>query len=185
MMRYLIGLVVVVGLIIALIILLLPGSKPKTLSPHDLVGYASTGATARLTIDGPVTNEQTHQAVRISVTNTSVTYQQLNGYNEQVSNQQTFPSSVAAYDVFLHSLAHGGFTLGNRDPKLSDERGFCPLGDRYIFEFMDENGNSLERFWATSCNGTPKTFNGNLPLNRALFQAQVPGYSDLSGQVNL
>jgi hypothetical protein len=79
------------------------------------------------------------------------------------------------------SLSHAGFTKGNADKALSDERGYCPLGSRYIFELIDENGKTIERYWATSC-GKPKTYQGNVSLTRSLFQAQVPDYSRLIQQ---
>ncbi|HVA10893.1 MAG TPA: hypothetical protein VNG32_01875, partial [Candidatus Dormibacteraeota bacterium] len=75
-----------------------------------------------------------------------------------------------------------GFTDGNNDPKASDERGYCPLGDRYIFEF-NENGQDLERYWATSC-GSPKTYLGAFTLTVSLFTAQVPNYSTLTQNIS-
>ncbi len=45
--------------------------------------------------------------------------------------------SWAAYGAFLQSLAHAGFDKGDKDPALKDERGYCPLGNRYIYEIVE------------------------------------------------
>jgi len=78
----------------------------------------------------------------------------------------------------LLALAHAGFTIGNAAPSVSDERGYCALGDRYVFELRQDN-KDLERYWATSC-GSPKTYQGVLNLTLELFQAQVPQYANLT-----
>ena len=184
-MRYYIGFLIAAGLIILLIFLLFRGGgKPNVpVTPKTLVSYANTNAQASLTIDGPVNADQLHQQVRITVDNTEVTFEQIQGYNGSVVSQQQFSGNQNAFDVFLHALDYAGFTNGNTSKALSDERGYCALGDRYIFE-LSQNGNNIERYWATSC-GKPKTYLGNLNLTLNLFQAQVPGYSDLVQNVRL
>lgn len=177
-MRYFIAFVTALGLLFLLLFLLLHGGggKPKTV-PKTLASYASTTAQAQLTIDGPINADQIHQAVRITVSKDEVTYEQIRGYEGDVVNLQTFDSNENAYVNFLSALQHAGFTVGNKDPKLRDERGYCPLGDRYIFRFS-QDGQDLERYWSTSC-GSPKTYGGNTSLTLTLFQAQVPNYNIL------
>lgn len=185
-MRYFIGFLITIGLVILLIFLLFHGggTPPKVkVTPKTLVSYASTNAEARLTIDGPVNADQLHQQIRITVNSTEVTYEQIQGYDGSVVNQQQFTSGQSAYDVFLHALNHAGFTLGNNAKSLSDERGYCALGDRYIFE-LRQDGKDIERYWATTC-GKPKTYLGSLGLTLSLFQKQVPGYNDLTQNIQL
>ena len=184
-MRYFIGFLITVGLVILLIFLLFHGGgKSKLpLTPKTLVSYATTNAEVRLTIDGPINADQLHQQIRITVDSTEVTYEQIQGYDGSVVSQQQFASSQSAYDVFLHALSHAGFTQGDTSKTLIDERGYCALGDRYIFE-LRQDGNDIERYWATSC-GKPKTYLGTLSLTLSLFQTQVPGYTDLTQNVHL
>ena len=179
MFRYFIWASAVFLLLVLLIILIFHGGKSKAplLTSQQLIGYASTDAVARLTIDGPINADQNHQAVEINVGKNSVTFEQLSGYNGQVVNLQTFVSTEAAYNVFLHALALAGFTNGNSSPSASNDLGYCPLGDRYVFEF-NYNGNDLQRYWSTSCGGLG-TYSGNLGLTLTLFQAQVPNYDTL------
>jgi hypothetical protein len=184
-MRYFIAFITALGLLFLLLFLLFHGGgKPKVPTTNKTLGsYANTDAYVRLTIDGPVNADQNHKAIRITVDQNQVQYQQINGYQGSVANQQSFASNQDAYANFLLALQHAGYTLGDNTASLKDERGYCPLGDRYIFE-LNQDGHELERYWATSC-GKPKTYNGLVNLTLTLFQAQVPGYSQLSQQLGL
>ena len=180
MLRYFVGFLITIGLIIILIIMIFGGGGSKSKVPtttRTLNSYANTDAQAQLIIDGPINAAQNHIEVQITVGQDSTTFQQLQGYDGSVVRQQTFTNSQAGYAVFLHALTLAGFTKGNTAVS-SDERGYCPLGDRYIFKFSQED-RTIERFWATSC-GNPKTYLGNVSLTLSLFQAQVPGYIALT-----
>lgn len=184
-MRYFVGFLIAIGLIILLIFLLVSGgNKPKNpVTPRTLPSYATRDSEVSMVLDGPVNSQQEHNQIRITVDRNAVIYQQIRGYNDNVVNQQTFANTQAAYEVFLRALDHAGFTKGNRSPELADERGYCPLGQRYIFELQD-SGDRLERFWATSC-GKPKTYLGVTSLTVTLFQNQVPGYDNLTASIQL
>jgi hypothetical protein len=182
MMRYYIGFLVTFGLLILLVFLLFHGGGSKANVPTTsapLYSYASTSAQVRLTIDGPINANQNHQQVQITADQNSVTYDQIQGYDGNVINQQQFTNSENAYSAFLHALEVAGFTEGNSSAALSDEQGQCPLGDRFTFELI-QNGNDLERFWTTSCPKSPRNYEGDAPLTITLFQAQVPGYGTLT-----
>lgn len=184
-MRYFIGFLITIGLIIMLIVLIFSGggSKPKTSTAKPLDSYAGTDAEVSMTIDGPINADQNHQQVRVTVGTNSVTYEEISGYDGQVAERQTFHNTEAAYTVFLRSLALAGFTRGDTTPALQDERGRCALGDRYIFE-LNNDGNKLERYWVTTCGGA-KTFLGDRSTVTQLFKAQVPQYDNLSNNIRL
>jgi hypothetical protein len=184
-MRYFLAFLVMLVLILSLFFLLFHGSsKPKIpLTTRTLSSYAPTDAEAIMTIDGPINADQNHQAIRITVSRDDVMFEQIQGYQNSVVNLQNFANNQNAYVNFLLALAHAGFTKGNADPSVSDERGFCALGDRYVFELRQDN-KDLERYWATSC-GNPKTYKGVLNLTLLLFQAQVPQYTDLTRNARL
>lgn len=185
-MKYIIGLFVTVVLIILLIVLLVTGGSPKTQVPNSsktLASYSNDpSAVVRLTVDGPITSPQDHHATRISVSRDSTTFEQLVGYNGQITTTQTYPNTQTSYLSFLRAIEIAGFTKGNTSASLKNDRGFCALGSRYIFEFED-NGKQLERFWSSSC-GHVKSFQGNAPLNLSLFRKQVPDYDKLTNQTD-
>jgi len=185
-MRYFIGFLVTIGLIILVIVLLVGGGNnhPKVpTTSRPLASYATTDASVRLTIDGPTNSETEHQQIRITVDRNSVTYEQIQGYQGHVVELQTFPSNEQAYGAFLRSLGLAGYTQGDTSKDLQDERGYCALGDRYVFELFQDD-RTLQRFWNTSCNKT-KTYHGNTGQTVELFQAQVPDYNQLANDVNL
>lgn len=180
-MRYFIGLFITAGLLILLIFLLFhSGSKPVVpTTSQPLTSYANTDAEVRLTIDGPINASADHQQVQITVGKAIVTFDQFQGYDETVVNQQQFANSENAYSSFLYALQLNGFTEGNSSAALSNEQGHCAIGDRYIFQLIQGNSN-LERYWATSCTNVVKSFDGDLPLMLTLFEAQVPNYQTLT-----
>lgn len=177
-MRYIVGFFITLGLIALLIILLISGGKKSGhVTTKSLTDYASTDAQVVMTIDGPVNADSLHDQIRITVDNNDVTYQQIRGYQGDVVKTKVFTNNEPAYDVFLHALLHAGFMVGDNNPALSNESGWCALGDRYVFNIV-QNGKVLQHYWNTSCDKT-KTYYGNTPLTIQLFQAQVPGYTDL------
>lgn len=189
--RYVIGFLITVGLLILLIVLLLSGgsgggnnkttAKVPTTS-DQLIAYSNTDAVTRLTVDGPINAADQHRQQQISVGRDQATYEELKGYQGQVTNTKTYTNSQAAYDAFLHALARAGFTKVNNDSQLQDERGYCPEGERYIFELMQNNKDVL-RSWTSSC-GRPKTYQGSTNLTLDLFRSQIPDYQDLTNNSN-
>lgn len=181
-MKYFIGFLITIGLIILLIIMLFGGGgedKKKVPSAgKTLYSYATTNAEASLIIDGPIVSNQEHEQIKITVNRNNVVYEAIKGYKGEVRDMKSFENTEAAYDNFLHALARAGFTQGNGDAALKDEKGYCPQGKRYIYEFT-QGDRSLQRLWSTSCRGQ-KTYEGADQLTIELFQAQVPGYQKLA-----
>jgi hypothetical protein len=184
MLRYFVGFMATIALIILLIFLIFHGggkSKVPTTS-KTLSSYAGTDAEVSLTINGIINADQEHESIKITVSRDSATYTQFQGYQGSVTKLQNYSSNENAYSEFLFALQRAGFTQGSNVAALKDERGFCPLGNRYIFE-LDQDGQQLERFWATNCGGTPKTYNGNLNLTLTLFKNQIPDFNDLTQNI--
>lgn len=185
MARYIIGFLLAIGLIVIVIVLIVRAltGGPNGPKPLDLNSMAGTGNVMRLTIDTPVTDPSRHHDIVITVGNTQTTIQVTNGYQGVVDHQNSYPMDPSAYAVFLHALTVNGFTKGNADSSLSDERGQCALGDRYIYEALDSNGSDLERYWFTSCGSG--TFQGKVSTVQQLFISQVPDYDAQTNNVQL
>lgn len=183
-MRYIIGFLITIGLLILLIVMLVTGGKKAEVpaTSKTLTSYASSSAAVSMVIDGKIDANSTHQAVRITVDRDNVTYELLQGYDGNVAQMKRYANTENSYDVFLHALSHAGFTQGNTSSKLTDEKGYCPLDKRYVFE-LNQDGDNIERFWATDCG--IKTYQGNLGLTIDLFKNQVPDYDTLSTSLNL
>ena len=186
-MRYFLGFLIVLGLIILAIILLLRlifgGGGEDTQTPKaNLIDYARTSKVMRLTIDGPINYHGEHQRVRIDVGTDENQVVLIQGYQSDVIERRSFSNNPEAYANFLRALDLAGYTLGDDDESLADERGFCPEGNRYVFEIVD-GSETEQRYWDTSCGGT-RTFNGETGLIRSLFTEQIPNYDEIISTEN-
>ncbi|HET8709516.1 MAG TPA: hypothetical protein VFL85_04530 [Candidatus Saccharimonadales bacterium] len=186
MMRYVIGFIGVIAILVLIIVLIVRGlgGGGGGSKQIDLADYETATSQVIYTIEGPVSATQTHDEVRISVDQSEATIDIIKGYEDDVTHSKTYPMNPSSYTSFLLSLKHAGYTNGNSDPAVKDERGYCPTEDRYVYELKD-NGEEVQRFWNTSCDYGLGTFNGKSSLIEDLFRAQVPDYDTLTQGLNL
>lgn len=185
-MRYFAGFLVAIGLLVLVVILVIKGfthHAPKV-QQVTLADYASTNTVMQLTIDGPLVADELHQGLRITVGQTQNVIQTYQGYQNNVTSTQAYPSNQTAYDQFLRALQLYGFTRGNKDPNKADERGYCPNGDRYIYEILNDSNSNVQRWWSTSCGGQGN-FAGLPNQVRQLFIKQIPDYNKIVSKVRL
>lgn len=179
-MRYITGILIAIGLVVLTIILIIKafsgGGTPKQ-TQIDLNSYASTDAVMQMTVDGPISADKTHNEIRITVGRDTTKLDIMKGYEGNVTSSKTFQNNQDSYTQFLHALTVAGFTLGNSDPNVRDERGYCPAGERFIFEAVS-GGQDVMRWWKTSCG--EGNFKGKSDTIRNLFKAQVPNYNQLT-----
>lgn len=183
-MKYFLGFLVSVGLLIGVFLLILSGFKsdgPKTkITP--LVEYASKSREMQYTMQGPVTADTVHQAIRITVGRDLTTINVIKGYNDEIINTQTYSNNQAAYAEFLRALDLAGYTKGTPNPKLKDDRGYCATGQRYTMSILD-GSDTIQRLWSTSCGAG--NFKGSNTQVKSLFQKQIPDYLVVSRNVVL
>lgn len=183
-MKYLIGIVVAILIIIFVIIKLLSGgsSQPATEARH-LLQYAKTDTVVRYTIDNPVQANDSHKDIIVTVGKDQATLTVTQGYEGTVVRSKSYDNNENAYATLLAALERsGGYTLGNTDKDLQDERGYCATGDRYDYDIIDGSGNRIQHLWSTSCKD--KTFKGNIDIVNNLFRAQIPDFDSLTSDVN-
>ncbi len=177
-MRFFTGLLIAIGLIVLLFVIILKHGNGPKVQPFNLSSYANTGAVTQLTISGPVTADQTHQSVQISVGATQTTFQIMQGYQGRVTISKTFENNQSSYSVFLQALTVSGFGRGT-NVQIPNKYGYCATGETYTYELV-ENGSDILNYWSTSCGTSYGNFRGNTPQTVALFQAQVPNYDTLT-----
>lgn len=183
-MRYFLGFLAAIGLVVLVFVLILRGlgGGSKQSVEVKLTDYAATDTVMQLTIDGRVVANQQHYAARVTVGRAESKIEIIQGYQGQVIDTKTYPNNEESYGTFLRALDLLGYTKGKLDPKLSDERGVCPTGQRYIFEIVTGSAN-VQRFWKSSCG--EGNFKGNSSAIRNLFRAQIPDYSKTAGKYSL
>lgn len=182
-MRFFVTFLIGIGLVILVVIVLVRaifgGSSETTKTEEiNLNSYANTNVVMRLSIWGQVEADQKHQQARIDVSKYSSDAYLYNGYENTLVKNETFPSNPKAYSDFLNALQLAGYTQGNPDKALSSWQGYCPSGNRYVYEIID-GAKTVQQFWATSCGKSqPSTFLGSFASVNALYRAQIPNYSD-------
>jgi hypothetical protein len=184
-MRYLIGLIITIGVILFVIIRLLVGggTPAPTVRAADLTKLATSDSVVRFTVQTPIQASQNHYEIQITVGRNLTDFVLYKGYDQAVVRTKTYPMTETAYADFLHGLEiSGNYTKGNTDAALKDERGYCALGDRYIYEIIDEAGDVAQHYWSTSCG--QKTFHGDADVVQQLFQRQVPDYETLTKDID-
>jgi hypothetical protein len=186
-MRYIIGFLIGIGLIILLFVMIFRGGSTPAPAPNStakMVDYANTSTIMRLVDDYPVTADQVHHQVETIVGRDQTTLNVEQGYQGEVIRSQSYANNPTAYASFLRALQLAGYTNGSDSQDLRDERGQCATGHRYIFEIKDGN-RIVQRFWSTSC-GNIGSSKGKSGVIRELFRRQVPDYNKLtSGLDNL
>ncbi len=179
-MRFFTGFLIFLGLIVLLFVVILKhGNAPKT-EPFNLASYANSGAVAQMLIDGPINTPVAHRQVEVTVGATQTNFQILVGYQGRAAVSRNILNNQTSYSSFLQALAVAGFTQGEKTP-IPNKQGFCPDGERYTFQLI-ENDSAILDYWATSCGGQG-TFRGNTSAVVQLFEAQVPAYEDLTGNL--
>lgn len=181
-MRYFIGFLVTVGLIVLIVVLLFSGNNAPTTPKVDLLSYENTDATVEMINSGPITAELTHNEVKIDITRNQATLTVYQGYQETVVSSQSYANNQSAFSALLHALDVSGFTKGDPDKAKADERGYCIYGNRYVYSLISD-GNVIQRYWSTSCTGIRGTYEGNRAATIWLFQKQIPDYAKLTTNV--
>ncbi len=181
-MRYFLGFLVAIGLIILVIILVVRalggGNHNQTATPQTVLSdYADTATVMRLSIDDNVNADENHYTVRINVGRDEKSVEVVKGYQGKVVSSQSFGNNQEAYTVFLRALEFQGYTKGDTDPAKADERGMCPTNRRYIYEIISPGGADVQRLWNSECK--VGTFEGNGSVIRTLFREQIPNYRTL------
>jgi hypothetical protein len=177
--KYVLGFLFFLAIIIGIIVLFTGGSKKSTDNEvTTTVSLADHVETAKVvyTIDGGIVGDDMHRSIRISVDKNNRTIEIIKGYQGSVEKRQVFSNNSTAFDVFMRSIDRAGFAT-KRASKLTDERGVCQDGLRYVYEVVDTTYPS--RLWSTSCTSLPGTLGGNSTSLEKLFKNQIPEYSQL------
>lgn len=192
-LRYFIGFFVTIILIIILIILLFGGGKKSDKNstgttnsdkPASLQDIADTDSAVRMTIAGSVRANQDYYEVKITSSQSSNELQIIRGYENHVIRSKDYSNNLSAYTVFLRALQQAGYMNGDDSKALANDTGYCALGQRYIFEIIQDN-KVIQRYWSSSCGSSaPHTYLGQTALTMQLFEMQIPDYSDLTSDID-
>ncbi len=144
---------------------------PKAVVLNDFIDRDSR---VSFVLDGKVNGDDIHRSVKITVARGSRNVELIQGYEGQVIKSASFGNNPQAYDVFLRSLARQNFTKERKKVTQTEVRGSCPLGNRYIYQIID-NSDIKFTSWSSTCQNTG-TSAANVRIVNDLFQKQIPDY---------
>jgi hypothetical protein len=149
------------------------GAKTVKLADYT----ANDSAKVSWTMQGKLVGEDQRKAVRVTVSKNTRTVEILNGYEERVEKSQDFSNSEAAFATFTRALDQLGYGR-DRKAAITDERGVCPQGNRYIYRLTD-GSDEVMRTWSTNCRSSEGTFGGGNAASAIaqLFKQQITDYN--------
>ncbi|HUD06153.1 MAG TPA: hypothetical protein VMR18_04550 [Candidatus Saccharimonadales bacterium] len=184
-MRFIIGLLIAIGLIVLVFVLILKSFGSHNTSPNipqPLTSYSSTNTQVEMTITGPIVNDQNYQSVQVIVGQSQAQINVLQGYLGTVTTTKSYPNNQTAYLYFLSALENAGYTDGTSNARPNSILGLCPFGEHYQLE-VNKGSSTVQNYWADSCNDKAETFKGNINSVIQLFTNQIPEYSQITQNI--
>lgn len=152
-----------------------PSSPVASLKTTKLADYADKdSATVNWTMKGRIVGDDKYKELHISVSKNQRSAEITNGYNHYPGKSVNFPNTAEAFKTFMLALDNLNFGRP-RSFKTSDERGFCPFGNRMVYELTD-GSKQVFRTWSDTCQSGDGTFGGTQTTTALLFKTQITDY---------
>jgi hypothetical protein len=182
--QFLVFLTAVVGFVLLLVLIFGRGSNNRSSGTEvkkefSLLDYANRDSKVIAIIDGPITGDDTHRAIRFTISPETRLAEVVQGYEGNVIKSQSQVNNPSAYRNFIYALSKAGFGR-ERKTDLKSEQGVCATGRRFVFEVYDNN-DRVSRTWTAGC------IKGSSPADPStasnLFIAQVTDYNSFASGV--
>lgn len=137
------------------------------------------------TMQGRLVGEDQRRAIRVIVSRETRSIEILAGYAERVERSAQYTNSPESFAAFTRALDVANFGR-ERNVSQPDERGICPLGNRFIYRLTDYS-NEIMRTWSDSCQVANGPFGGDKSarLIQQIFKDQIPDYIKFTNGVKL
>lgn len=142
---------------------------------RDELLTVDTGRMVRMTVRGPIVAEEEFRTYEIAVSPNDRVVSVYTGYREAVQERERLVNNTPAYEEFVYALDKAAFTKPGRysDSEASDVRGICATGRVFEYELFDDDVR-LQRYWTSTCKGSPGTLGADTAQVTNLFIAQIP-----------
>lgn len=161
------------------------GDRLTPVEKVQLISYKDSDDTVtKLVTKGRIVGNDEYGEVHITIGRDSRTLQIFRGYQGRVIASENFGNNPDAYRVFLSALHNAGFTNSRRVSDTILPEGVCPTGKRYWYEIVTGE-DTPQSLWNTSCASVRGNFGGDSNTVRWLFENQIPGFDDLTEDVDL
>lgn len=142
---------------------------------RDELVTVGSDRSVRMTIRGPIVADEEFRTYRISASPNSRVYVKYEGYLGEELDRKSYDNNTEAYEQLVHALDKAAMTEPGEytEEEASDLRGICATGRVYEFEILA--GNEVQnRYWTSTCKGSPGTFGANVQQVGGLFRTQIP-----------
>jgi len=147
---------------------------------QKLLDKPTANTVVRMSVRGPITAQENHYSIALTVNQTSRNLTIWRGYDGTVLTQENLTNSTGSFSDLLAALNRAGFMKSNNTADTN--QGICAVGQLINFEVLENvrnlNGTvsqkSVEKLWTTSCEGLSGNFNGLASNVINLFLNQIP-----------
>lgn len=131
---------------------------------------------ARMTIRGPIVADENFRTYEVVVSPTERLYSVYDGYRDDLDTRNRFDNNTRAYEQFVYALDKAALTKPGKytESEASDLRGVCATGRVYEFALYDGD-QQIQRYWTSTCGGSPGTLGASVQQLTNLFSAQITG----------
>lgn len=128
-----------------------------------------------MTIRGPIVADESYRSYQVKITPKQRSYVVYKGYLSEELSKKEYANNAQAYEQFVYALDKAAFTKQgkNSEEEASDVRGICATGRVYEYELMNSS-NVMQRYWTSTCKGSPGTLGASQQQVTNLFSAQIP-----------
>lgn len=142
---------------------------------RDELITVDTERTVRMIVRGPIVADEEFRTYEISISPNQRVVTLYNGYREAVEERERYSNNTPAYEEFVYALDKAAFTTPGAltESEASDVRGICATGRVFEYELFDDDAR-LQRYWTSTCKGSPGTLGADTAQITNLFVAQVP-----------
>ena len=157
-------------------------STTETVSAGQKLLDKPTADTAvRLSVRGPITAQEAHYSIALTISQTSRSLTIWRGYGGSVMTSENLANSSGSFSDLIAALNRAGL-MKKTTKDAGDNHGICAVGQLIHFEVLqyvkDDKGQmvekSAEKLWTTSCPDLKGNFDGLANNVIDLFLNQIP-----------
>ena len=149
-------------------------SNSETVSAgQKLLDKPTTQTTVRLSVRGPITAQEAHYSIALTINANSRNLVIWRGYDGTIITQENLTNSSGSFNDLLAALNRAGMMKENKNAADTANQGICAVGQVIQFEVLDGE-KSTQKLWTTSCQELQGNFDGLTANVIDLFLDQVP-----------
>jgi hypothetical protein len=128
----------------------------------------------RANVRGPIVADENFRSYQIDITPSTRTFTVYNGYEDQVSSNESLYNNTPSYTQFVYALDHARLMNANElTGSANNTAGVCATGFLYEFTILND-GKQIKQLWTTSCGNAGGSLGVNFNPVLQLFIVQIP-----------